>query len=653
MPAVQSKEMPSTLKSLISHLFGGPKRKIFSSSVVLIALYLVKIRFTKPADLSVKIDPSKIKAKNNRGNVDSVFFKRMSELLKIVIPNWKCVEVKDLVLLTAFLVARTFLSIYISTVQGRIVKSIISLKWEDFLKTIGSLALCAVPASFINSYLDFLNKRLAIHFRTRLTTYFNQRYIKDMVYYQMSNLDSRIPNPDQRLTQDIEKWAISLSNLYSNFTKPILDIVLFSRKLAEILGWKGPIIVYAWYFFCGVFMRFISPSFGKLTAIEQQLEGDYRGCHNDLVHHSEEIAFYRGHDWEKKRISDSFKNLITHSRSIVQKRLYMGVFDNFLVKYGAVMCGYAILGMPVFGSGREAYLAKVGNEASAITRDYIRNSALLINLAKGIGRLVVSYKEIQLLAGYTTLVTDLRKVLDDLEKQQFVSASLSEITKQKGEIIPAENIKFDAVPVYTPNGDLLVQDLSFEIGAGMNCIVTGPNGCGKSSLFRILGSLWPIFGGKLYRPSLDKMFYIPQRPYLPPGNLRDQIIYPHTKLQMLRKRGKDEDIKEILKAVRLEYLIEREGGFDAINDWNDVLSGGEKQRMAMGRLFYHKPQFAILDECTSAVSMDVEADLYHHCKKLGITLFTVSHRQTLFRFHDYNIKFDGEKNWSFNKIQHE
>jgi ATP-binding cassette, subfamily D (ALD), member 3 len=194
------------------------------------------------------------------------------------------------------------------------------------------------------------------------------------------------------------------------------------------------------------------------------------------------------------------------------------------------------------------------------------------------------------LAGYTTLVTDLRKVLDDLEKrkkrlrvlslEQFVSASLSEITKQKGEIIPAENIKFDAVPVYTPNGDLLVQDLSFEIGAGMNCIVTGPNGCGKSSLFRILGSLWPIFGGKLYRPSLDKMFYIPQRPYLPPGNLRDQIIYPHTKLQMLRKRGKDEDIKEILKAVRLEYLIEREGGFDAINDWNDVLSGTEKKLLS-------------------------------------------------------------------------
>jgi len=93
----------------------------------------------------------------------------------------------------------------------------------------------------------------------------------------------------------------------------------------------------------------------------------------------------------------------------------MGCFDNFLVKYGAVLVGYTILGLPVFGSGREEYLKKVGNDASAITRDYVRNSSLLINLAKSIGRLVVSYKEIQNLAGYTTLVYQLREVLRDLE----------------------------------------------------------------------------------------------------------------------------------------------------------------------------------------------------------------------------------------------
>ena len=113
---------------------------------------------------------------------------------------------------------------------------------------------------------------------------------------------------------------------------------------------------------------------------------------------------------------------------------------------------------------------------------------------------------------------------------------------------------------------------------------------------------------------MDKLFYIPQRPYLPPGTLRDQIIYPHSTTIMKSRNITDDKLLEILKDVELAYIVDRQGGFDSINDWNDVLSGGEKQRMAMARLFYHRPLFAILDECTSAVSIDVEAKLYNRAK---------------------------------------
>jgi ATP-binding cassette subfamily D (ALD) protein 3 len=109
----------------------------------------------------------------------------------------------------------------------------------------------------------------------------------------------------------------------------------------------------------------------------------------------------------------------------MNKKLYMGVFDSMLVKYGAVMVGYAVLGLPVFGPGSEAYLKKVGTDGSAITRDYIRNSSLLINLAKAIGRLVISYKEVQQLAGFTTLVYELKEVLQDLEQGKFLRTQIT------------------------------------------------------------------------------------------------------------------------------------------------------------------------------------------------------------------------------------
>jgi ATP-binding cassette subfamily D (ALD) protein 3 len=112
-------------------------------------------------------------------------------------------------------------------------------------------------------------------------------------------LDSRIQNPDQRITQDVDKWAHSLATLVLNFSKPILDLILFSKKLSELVGWEGPLLTIGWYLLSGIILRVISPSFGKLIAVEQKLEGEYRQKHSDLLSHSEEVAFYNGSNWEK------------------------------------------------------------------------------------------------------------------------------------------------------------------------------------------------------------------------------------------------------------------------------------------------------------------------------------------------------------------
>jgi ABC-type uncharacterized transport system fused permease/ATPase subunit len=155
--------------------------------------------------------------------------------------------------------------------------------------------------------------------------------------------------------------------------------------------------------------------------------------------------------------------------------------------------------------------------------------------------------------------------------------------------------------------------------------------------------LWPLKGGVVRKPHYSEIFYIPQRPYLPTGTLRDQIIYPHTFEDFVKSGKTDDDLIKLLTSVDIDGVRRREkNGLDAIKDWKDLLSGGEKQRMAMARLFYHCPKYAILDECTSAVSIDVEGKMYTHAKNLGITLITVSHRKTLWKFHDYILRFSGD-----------
>lgn len=591
------------------------------------------------------------KKDKNKALVNTAFLKRLLSLLKIMVPNVFSLDFFYIVLAAVMMIARTYCDLWQIKNGTAIERAIISRDPNAFKHYLLRFISVMLPISLVNALLKYSLNEMSLRFRTRLTNHLFEEYLKGFTYYKISNLDNRIANADQLLTQDVDKFCQSCVDLYSNISKPILDIIIYAVKLTGSIGGQGPSSMLAYLAFSGVFLTIMRKPISRFTVEEQGLEGEFRFVNSRLITNSEEIAFYGGNKKEARVIDNAFTRLVEHLRKSMQFRFSMGVVDNIVAKYLATVVGYFVVSRPFLDLGHPRHL---NSSHSEIMEDYYKSGRMLVNLATAVGRLVLAGRELTRLAGFTSRVTDLITVLQDLNEGNYTRTMVNtgaRLVPNSGKIIEKDHIiSFENVPIVTPNGDTLVESLNFEVKSGINVLVSGPNGCGKSSLFRILGGLWPLFGGTLVKPAPGKLFYVPQRPYMTLGTLRDQVIYPHSFEEMTQNGKSDEDLLEYLRLVHLEYLVERENGWDSVQDWMDVLSGGEKQRIAMARLFYHEPQFAILDECTSAVSVDVEGFMYTHCRKIGITLFTVSHRKTLWKYHEYVLRFDGRGSYEFEPI---
>lgn len=417
-------------------------------------------------------------------------------------------------------------------------------------------------------------------------------------------------------------------------------------------------------------MRALTPPFGKYVADEARLEGEFRFQHSRLIDYSEEVALYSGHNAEKDSLDKGYFTLIKHVNYILRRRFYHGFMEDFVIKYFWGALGLVLCSVPVFVKIPGQVAMNMGDR----TESFVTNRRMLLSASDAFGRVMFSYREIMELAGYTSRVASLLDVMDDIQTGHFekklVSAAGTEdneaVLKGRGTVHESSDITFIDVyvippepkcdtnsyrPIISPNGDVLVKALSFSLKHGDHLLIVGPNGCGKSSLFRILGGLWPVYGGTVYKPPFSDIFYIPQRPYLSRGSLRQQIIYPDSLRQMRTRGVTDTDLLSMLKILGLEHLVDLyDEGWDAEAEWRDVLSGGLQQRVAMARLFYHRPRYAILDECTSSVTLETEKTMYDNAKALGITLMTVSHRRSLWKYHSKILQFDGQGNYIFTAL---
>ncbi|KAK7318604.1 hypothetical protein RJT34_03307 [Clitoria ternatea] len=571
--------------------------------------------------------------------------KSLQVLAAILLSEMGKLGARDLLALISIVVLRTSLSNRLAKVQGFLFRAAFLRRVPLFLRLISENILLCFLLSTMHSTSKYITGNLSLHFRKILTKLIHSHYFENMVYYKISHVDGRITNPEQRIASDVPRFCSELSEIVQDDLTAVTDGLLYTWRLCSYASPKYVFWILAYVLGAGATIRNFSPSFGKLMSTEQQLEGEYRQLHSRLRTHSESIAFYGGERREDAHIQQKFRALVRHANRVLHDHWWFGMIQDFLLKYLGATVAVILIIEPFFSGHLRPDSSTLGRAEMLSNLRY--HTSVIISLFQSLGTLSISARRLNRLSGYADRIHELMAISRELSLENEKSSLQRQGSSNR--ISEANYVGFYGVKVVTPTGNVLVDNLTLKVDSGSNLLITGPNGSGKSSLFRVLGGLWPLVSGHIVKPGVGsdlnkEIFYVPQRPYTAVGTLRDQLIYPLTADQEVEPLT-DKGMLELLKNVDLEYLLDRYPPEKEVN-WGDELSLGEQQRLGMARLFYHKPKFAILDECTSAVTTDMEERFCAKVRAMGTSCITISHRPALVAFHDVVLSLDGEGGWS-------
>lgn len=384
------------------------------------------------------------------------FILQFYKLVRIMIPGIFCTELMLLSGHTLFLFLRTFLSIYVANLEGAIVKYIVRKEPRNFVRQLLKWFAIAVPATFINSAIKYLESRIALSFRTRLVDHSYKLYFKNQSYYRVTVLDGRLENCSQRLTDDIEIVASTVSHLYGQITKPLFDILLMVIALANLTKSRnanvitGPILITTVVCVSALILKVVSPRFGQLVAQEAEKKGYLRYLHSRLVTNSEEVAFYGGHKVELSHLRSAYRVLVQHMRHMFGVKMWFVMLEQFLMKYVWSGTGLVVVSLPILlaSNGKQRAVtaeedkytsssmslgqsSEFGLSSSLATSNSGESSAnsdsigertqyyttaknLMMTGGNAVERLMSSYKDIVELAGHTSRVANMFTVLEEV-----------------------------------------------------------------------------------------------------------------------------------------------------------------------------------------------------------------------------------------------
>uniref|UniRef100_A0A672LBG0 ABC transporter domain-containing protein n=1 Tax=Sinocyclocheilus grahami TaxID=75366 RepID=A0A672LBG0_SINGR len=604
---------------------------------------------------------------SSRPKLDWRFVQRFCRILKILFPSWSNQSVRMFMTLLG-----VTLSVQLVIYQVGLIPSqfyvVLSEKNYGKLK---NLVLFAVMLILINSTLksldQYISSLLYVSWRKSLTEELHSTYFKGRVYYTLNVLCKDIDNPDQRISQDVERLCKQMSTMASRLLISPFTVTYYTYQCFNSAGWIGFVSIFGYFVVGSIINKILIGPIVSMLVEQEKLEGDFRFKHMQIRVNAESAAFYRAGKVEHMRTNRRLQMLLSTQRSLMNKELWLYVGVNTFDYLGSIL-SYIVIAIPIFAGD---YDGLTPGELSALVS---KNAFVCIYLINCFTQLIDLSTTVSDVAGYTTYFiggVGSGKVHEPgLERgtpeaqRRYMSARCPRGHWRRPFLsflslyVPADMaFVLDRLSYKSPvSEELLVKDLTLKISQGTHMLVVGNTGTGKTSLLRILNGLWEPCNGSVEMTTCfgpRGVLFLPQKAYLTDGTLREQVIYPLKNIYPSSGSIDDERILKYLELVGLSNLLTRIGGLDTKVDWNwdDVLSPGEMQRLCFARLFYLQPKYAVLDEATSALTEEAEGQLYKACKQLGMTLISLGHRSTLKKHHDIMLRLCGGGQWELTKLK--
>lgn len=500
--------------------------------------------------------------------------------------------------------------------------------FEVFWPLIGQFSLIAFGYIIMAVYAIYVKQILEIKWRTWMTSRYLDEWMHSQTYYRLQVLGGDgVDNPDQRISDDIGMFVNLTLSLFIGLLKQVSTLVAFVVILWQLSGALDipvgdtvlsvpgyMVFVTLIYSVVGTWLAHkVGRSLIGLNYDQQRYEADFRFSMVRVRENSESIAFYGGEGPEMQNFQERFGMVIRNFWALMKRTKLLNFYVNGYAQLAVIVP--ILMSAPKYFSGD----MQLGG--------FIQTLSAFGRVQDALSYFVEAYDTI---AQYVAVIRRLGGFTGHMEAAENMQASFGFDSRDD-----INGLVLQDVQVELPDGRRLFEGLSLAVPAGKYLLVSGNSGCGKSTLLRALAGIWPYGCGNVSLPSGWRSMFLPQRPYLPLGSLRRAIYYPQPVPE-----NESADLRELLERFGIGRLADR---LDEVDDWSRILSLGEQQRLAFIRILLFRPDIVFLDESTSAMDEQREAEAYDILKELlpEMAVISVGHRSTLFKKHDKRLQLTG------------